>query len=125
VGRLNDLMVKSGGDNNAPAPVEQELGCYPVVEQVVVVGDGRPWLSAIICLAEGIEAQEPKQVIQTILKRYNQDKTPMMHIRKAIPMTEPCSIENGMLTPTHKIKRAQVIALHQAQIDKLYSTKSS
>jgi len=95
------------------------------VEQVVVVGDGRPWLSAIICLAEGIEAQEPKQVIQTILKRYNQDKTPMMHIRKAIPMTEPCSIENGMLTPTHKIKRAQVIALHQAQIDKLYSTKSS
>ena len=125
VGRLKDLIVNSGGDNIAPAPIEQEIGLYPEVEQVVVVGDGRPWLSAIICLAEGIEAQEPKQVIQTILKRYNQDKTPMMHIRKAIPMTEPCSIENGMLTPTHKIKRAQVIALHQAQIDKLYSTKSS
>jgi len=125
VGRLKDLIVNSGGDNIAPAPIEQEIGLYPEVEQVVVVGDGRPWLSAIICLAEGIEAQEPKQVIQTILKRYNQDKTPMMHIRKAIPMTEPCSIENGMLTPTHKIKRAQVIALHQPQIDKLYSTKSS
>ncbi len=125
VGRLKDLIVNSGGDNIAPAPIEQEIGLYPEVEQVVVVGDGRPWLSAIICFAEGIEAQEPKQVIQTILKRYNQDKTPMMHIRKAIPMTEPCSIENGMLTPTHKIKRAQVIALHQAQIDKLYSTKSS
>ena len=125
VGRLKDLIVNSGGENIAPAPIEQEIGLYPEVEQVVVVGDGRPWLSAIICFAEGIEAQEPKQVIQTILKRYNQDKTPMMHIRKAIPMTEPCSIENGMLTPTHKIKRAQVIALHQAQIDKLYSTKSS
>ena len=125
VGRLKDLIVNSGGDNIAPAPIEQEIGLYPEVEQVVVVGDGRPWLSAIICFAEGIEAQEPKQVIQTILKRYNQDKTLMMHIRKAIPMTEPCSIENGMLTPTHKIKRAQVIALHQAQIDKLYSTKSS
>ena len=125
VGRLKDLIVNSGGDNIAPAPIEQEISLYPEVDQIVVAGDGRPWLSAIICLSEAVKEQEREHVIQHILKRYNHGKAPVMHIRKAILMTEPCSIENGMLTPTHKVKRAHVIAQHKSQIDRLYSSKSS
>jgi len=90
---------------------------------VVVVGDARPWLSAIMCFADGIEKTAYEQVLRDVLKRYNQDKSPVLQIRKALVMTEPCTMEHGLLTPTHKIKRPQVIRLYQSQIDALYTTK--
>ena len=124
VGRLKDLIVNSGGDNIAPAPIEQEISLYPEVEQAVVVGDARPWLSAIVCLNEEIESARHDQVLRDVLRRYNQDKSPVLQIRKALVMTEPCSIDNGLLTPTHKIRRPQVISLYGSQIDQLYSSKS-
>ena len=124
VGRLKDLIVNSGGDNIAPAPIEQEISLYPEVEQVVVVGDARPWLSAIICLNEEIESERVDQTIRDVLRRYNQDKSSLLQIRKGLVMTELCSIDNGLLTPTHKIKRPQVIALYASQIEQLYSSKS-
>ena len=125
VGRLKDLIVNSGGDNIAPAPIEQEMSLYPEIEQVVVVGDARPWLSAIICLSEDVEIARRDAVVHDVLKRYNQNKSPLMQIRKAVLMDEPCSIENGLLTPTHKVKRKQVIAQYERQVDTLYSLKSS
>ena len=125
VGRLKDLIVNSGGDNIAPGPIEQELNLFPEIDQAVVVGDARPWLSAIICFAEGVETTAYEQVVRDVLKRYNQDKSPVLQIRKALVMSEPCTMENGLLTPTHKIKRPQVIRLHQPQIDALYTTKSA
>ena len=42
VGRLKDLIVNSGGDNIAPAPIEQEITLYPEVDQVIIVGDRSP-----------------------------------------------------------------------------------
>jgi len=125
VGRLKDLIVNSGGDNIAPAPIEQEMSLYPEIEQVVVMGDARPWLSAIICLSEDVEMARRDAVVHDVLKRYNQNKSPVMQIRKAVLMDEPCSIENGLLTPTHKVKRKQVIAQYERQVDTLYSLKSS
>ncbi|MEK9605790.1 MAG: AMP-binding protein, partial [Gammaproteobacteria bacterium] len=125
VGRLKDLIVNSGGDNIAPAPIEQEMSLYPEIEQVVVVGDARPWLSAIICLSEDVEMARRDAVVHDVLKRYNQNKSPLLQIRKAVLMDEPCSIENGLLTPTHKVKRKQVIAQYERQVDTLYSLKSS
>ena len=125
VGRLKDLIVNSGGDNIAPGPIEQDLSLYPEIEQVVVVGDARPWLSAIICFADEVEATTHEQVLRDVLKRYNHDKSPVLQIRKGVVMSEPCSMENGLLTPTHKIKRPQVIRLYQSQIDALYMTKSA
>lgn len=123
VGRLKDLIVNSGGDNIAPGPIEQELNLFSEIDQVVVVGDARPWLSAIICFADGVEKTAYEQVLRDVLKRYNQDKSPVLQIRKALVMSEPCTMENGLLTPTHKIKRQQVIGLYQSQIDALYTTK--
>ena len=125
VGRLKDLIVNSGGDNIAPGPIEQELSLFPEIDQVVVVGDARPWLSAIIGFSDDVETTAHAQLLREVLKRYNQDKSPVSQIRKALVMSELCTMENGLLTPTHKIKRPQVIRLYQSQIDALYTTKSA
>ena len=125
VGRLKDLIVNSGGDNIAPAPIEQEITLYPEVDQIVVVGDAKPWLSAVICLNPDFETQDPQALVYDILKRYNKDKPSLVQLRKAIVMDEPCSIENGLLTPTQKIKRPKLIALYREAIDALYGPMAS
>jgi len=125
VGRLKDLIVNSGGDNIAPAPIEQEITLYPEVDQIVVVGDAKPWLSAVICLNPDFETQDPQALVYDILKRYNKDKPSLVQLRKAIVMDEPCSIENGLLTPTQKIKRPKLIALYREAIDALYGPRAS
>ena len=63
MGRLKDQIVNSGGDNVAPAPIEQGITLYPEVDQIVVVGDARPWLSALICLNSEFENQDPQALV--------------------------------------------------------------
>ena len=125
VGRLKDLIVNSGGDNIAPAPIEQEITLYPEVDQIVVVGDARPWLSSLICLNSEFETQDPQALVYEILKRYNRHKPSLVQLRKAIVMNEPCAIDNGLLTPTQKIKRPKLIALYREAIDALYGPMAS
>lgn len=120
VGRLKDLIVNSGGDNIAPAPIEQEITLYPEVDQVIIVGDGKPSLSALICLNNDFETTDPDTTVVSILKRYNVNKPPLLQVRKGLLMREPCTIENGLLTPTQKIKRSLVVERYQEAIDDLY-----
>ncbi len=122
VGRIKDLIINSGGENIAPAPLEAALMFHPDVAQAVVVGDGRPWLSALIVLSETArERGESKDsVVRAILKSVNADQPAYLHVRKAVAVDEPCTLENGLLTPTQKIKRHQWIAAHQDALDALY-----
>ena len=120
VGRLKDLIVNSGGDNIAPAPIEQEITLYPEIDQVIIVGDGKPSLGALICLNNDFETTDPDSTVVNVLKRYNVNKPPLLQVRKGLLMTEPCTIENGFLTPTQKIKRSLVVEYYQEAIDDLY-----
>jgi len=122
VGRVKDLIVNSGGENIAPAPIEQELVFHPDVEQAVLVGDGRPWLSALLVLTETAResGRDQASIIRDILRAINADKPAYLQIRKAVVLETPCTIENGLLTPTHKIKRQRVMALYQHEIEKIY-----
>ena len=120
VGRLKDLIVNSGGDNIAPAPIEQEITLYPEVDQVIIVGDGKPSLSALIYLNNDFEITDPDNTVVKVLKRYNVNKPPLLQVRKGLLMSEPCTIENGFLTPTQKIKRSLVVEHYQEAIDDLY-----
>ena len=120
VGRLKDLIVNSGGDNIAPAPIEQEITLYPEVDQVIIVGDGKPSLSALIYLNNDFETTDPDNTVVNVLKRYNVNKPPLLQVRKGLLMSEPCTIENGFLTPTQKIKRSLVVEHYREAIDDLY-----
>lgn len=122
VGRLKDLIINSGGENIAPAPLEAALMFHPDVAQATVVGEGRPWLSALVVLSESAVARglSKEDVVHEVLKVVNEGQPAYLHIRKAVVVDEPCTIENGFLTPTQKIKRHKWIAAHQAKIDALY-----
>lgn len=122
VGRVKDLIVNSGGENIAPAPIEQDLVFHRDVEQAVLVGDGKPWLSALLVLSESARerGEDPASIVREVLRATNAGKPAYLQVRKAIVLESACTIDNGLLTPTHKVRRQRVIALHQAEIDALY-----
>jgi long-chain acyl-CoA synthetase len=88
----------------------------PVFDQVMVVGEGRPFLVLLAVTHEGDE--------QALLRRVN---VQMKHlpryarIRRVISLREPWSVENGLLTPTLKIRRAAILERYQAKIEAVYA----
>lgn len=122
VGRVKDLIVNSGGENIAPAPIEQDLVFHPDVEQAVLVGDGKPWLSALLVLTEAAResGRDQAETVREVLRTTNLGKPAYLQVRKAIVLETPCTMDNGLLTPTHKVKRQRVIERHQQQIEDLY-----
>jgi long-chain acyl-CoA synthetase len=118
VGRKKDLIVTSGGDNVAPAKIEAALCAHPEIEQAVVFGDGRPWLGAVIIPSPDEGADESQ--IEACVRQVNQQLNNYERVRKFVIQTEVCSIENGLLTPTQKVKRDKVLAINHEQISVLY-----
>jgi len=114
-GRKKDLIVTSGGDNIAPSKIEAMLCTREEIEQAVVFGDGRPWLGAIIVPSESGNTRTDQAV-----KEINAQLNSTEKIRKYIVRNDPCTTENGLLTPTQKIKRNRLIELHRSEIDALY-----
>ena len=107
--------MTSGGDNIAPSKIEAMLCTREEIEQAVVFGDGRPWLGAIIVPSESGNTRTDQAV-----KEINAQLNAAEKIRKYIVRNDPCTTENGLLTPTQKIKRNRLIELHRSEIDALY-----
>ncbi|NOR73123.1 MAG: AMP-binding protein [Mariprofundaceae bacterium] len=122
--RKKDLIVNSGGENIAPQRVEAPLIAEMLIEQVVVYGDQRPYLVAMVvpnkdaCMAWAEESGMPKSgwqelVVSDVLRKHIQGliqqrlKPLNSHeqVRRIYIQTEPFTIENDFLTPTMKLKR--------------------
>jgi long-chain acyl-CoA synthetase len=124
-GRKKDLIVTSGGDNIAPSRIEGLLTLEKEVDQAVLIGDGKPWLAAILVPSEDLlnSIDDQKQVnatLNAVLKRVNESLNPAERVRKFILHNEPFTIDNGFVTPTQKIKRGLVIDRFKEQINSLY-----
>jgi long-chain acyl-CoA synthetase len=116
---VKDIMVMSNGEKLPPQDVEFALLHDPVFEQVMLVGEGRPFLTLLAVTKETDE--------QSLLKRANdQLKTfpRWVRIRRIIPMADSWSIENGLLTPTLKLKRPLVRARFKPAVDTVYAAAS-
>jgi long-chain acyl-CoA synthetase len=115
-GRVKDILVLSNGEKLPPQDAEFAILHDPVFEQVMLVGEGRPCL---VLLAVTREADERK-----LVKRANDrlGKFPRwMRVRRVVAMREPWSVDNGLLTPTLKLKRPVLLNKLKAEIDQAYA----
>ncbi|MGC4174155.1 AMP-dependent synthetase/ligase [Demequina sp.] len=143
-GRKKEIIVTAGGKNVAPAVLEDRLRAYALVSQVVVVGDARPFIGALITLDEealpgwlkshGLPVLTLAEAVKdpTILghldkavERANKAVSRAESIRKYELLTDDFTIANGYLTPSLKVKRSLVLRDYANVIEELYTDNRS
>ena len=117
--RKKDIIITPGGDNISPVKIENNLTKLDFIEQALVYGDNKPYLVALFVLSEDKKEME-KEKIDEELKKININLTNVEKIKKYIIVKEKFSIENGMLTPTLKLKRYKIIQQYKKEFEKLY-----
>ena len=117
--RKKDIIVTPGGDNISPVKIENDLIKLSFVEQTLVYGDNKPYLVALLVLTEE-QKNLKKEEIDKEIKKINNYLSNIERIKKYFVINEKFSIENGMLTPTLKLKRYKIIKKYQNQFEKLY-----
>jgi long-chain acyl-CoA synthetase len=120
VGRIKNLIVLGSGHKIAPETIEEEIARHlPGAQQVVIVGNGRGYLSAIVTgNVSGEQAQAALDAVNPQLPHYKQVRA--FHLRP-----EPFSIENGMLTANGKLKRDLISARLKSEIEEMYQVKQA
>ena len=116
--RKKDIIVSAGGDNISPAKIENQLSNSPAIDQCMVYGDGKNYLVALIVPSK--EFKENKEKINEIVNEINKNLTLVEKIKKFNLINENFSIENGLLTPTMKVKRNKVIAKYKNVLENFY-----
>ena len=120
VGRIKNLIILNSGHNIAPEPIEDEiLERLPGGQQVVLAGNGRSYLSALV--AGGVGPDEVKVAIDAVnagLPHYKQ-------VRGFRIILEAFTIENGLLTANGKLKRDAITQRFASQIEEMYAAKQA
>ena len=127
-GRKKDIIVNSGGDNIAPGRVEALLTIEPEIEQAMVDGDQRPWLSAVLVPSDEVRqlANSPEALqamVTGAVDRANSRLSQIERVRRFIIATEPFSTDNGQMTATLKVRRHVVRGVYGDQLASLYPKK--
>ena len=117
--RKKDIIITPGGDNISPVKIENELTKLNFVEQVLVYGDNKAFLVSLIVLSSD-HKNLSNEKIQEEINKVNQNLTKIEKIKRFIISKEQFTIENGMLTPTLKLKRYKIIQKYKNELEKLY-----
>jgi long-chain acyl-CoA synthetase len=140
-GRKKEIIVTAGGKNVAPAVLEDRLRAHPLISQCMVVGDRKPFIACLITLdEEALEhwkrqhgkpesatvadlVTDPDLIadIQAAVDDANQAVSRAESIRKFRVLTEDFTTDNGYITPSLKVRRAEVAKAFAAEIEELYS----
>ena len=129
-GRMNEMIVNSGGQNIAPVPIENLLLEHEEIEQAMVYGHNKPFLIALLVPNENLLNSNSNNVqnlttqFQGIINNINKDLSPTKRIRKFIILEKYFTIDNNMLTPTLKIKRHKIFSNYYNEIQKLYNNSN-
>ncbi|KQS97065.1 AMP-dependent synthetase/ligase [Cellulomonas sp. Leaf395] len=138
-GRKKEIIVTAGGKNVAPAVLEDRIRAHPLVSQVVVVGDQRPYIGALITLdPEGVpgwlaahgkpemtlaEASKDADVLASLdkaVEKANKAVSRAESVRKYRILDTDLTIANGYLTPKLSIRRNEVLKDYAGEVDALY-----
>jgi long-chain acyl-CoA synthetase len=122
--RKKEIIVNSGGDNIAPVRPEASLTFQDIILQAMVSGDRRPYLVALIVvdseISKNLSEEELNNEVSNAVKKANENLSQIEKIKKYIIVDEPLSTDNGMLTPTMKIRRHMVNEVYGEQLNNLY-----
>jgi len=120
IGRIKNLIILGSGHNIAPEPIEDAiLQHLPKAQQVVLAGNGRGYLSAVVTGdVKPSKVQAALDAVNPDLPHYKQIRA--FHIRK-----EPFSIDNGLLTANGKLKRDAIAAQLKPEIEEMYKVKQA
>ena len=117
--RKKDIIITPGGDNISPIKIENELVNSELFEQSIVYGDNKPFLVALLVLSEDKKSSTEDE-IKLEIEKINKKLSKIENIKKYFTINEKFSIENGMLTPTLKLKRYKIIQKYKNNLEKLY-----
>jgi long-chain acyl-CoA synthetase len=136
--RLKEIIVMSNGEKISPVDVENAIIRDPLFEQVILLGEAKPYLSAIAVLNAGewqktvagrglpgdaaaLNSPEAQELVLQRIGLQIRQFPGYAQVRRAVLTLEPWTIENGLLTPTLKLKRAKVMERFNAEIDRMYA----
>jgi long-chain acyl-CoA synthetase len=138
-GRKKELIVSSNGKKIYPARIENLFKMEPVVNQILLIGDKKPYVTALLTLnmtnvkqlkgmengdrnntADVLTAEPVTRAVRDAVSRVNRQLADFERIRRFKVLDRDFSIEHGELTPTMKIRRARVLENHQELVSQLY-----
>lgn len=137
-GRLKEIIVLSNGEKVPPVDIESAIARDSLFEQVMLLGEGKPYLSVMtvlngdqlkkLCAERGLNATpatiSSKQVEEILVSRITTQMKEFpgyAQVRRVSATLDPWTVENGLLTPTLKLKRAKVMEKFNAEIDSMYA----
>jgi long-subunit acyl-CoA synthetase (AMP-forming) len=131
-GRVKEIFKTSKGKYVAPAPIENRINAHPMVETSMVSGVGQSAAYAMVVLAESLRPQLNEAAVRDrvqaelaeLLQQVNQSVAEYERLQMIVVTQQPWSIENGMLTPTMKIRRSQIEASVEAQLPNWYASQA-
>jgi long-chain acyl-CoA synthetase len=125
-GRLKEIIVLSTGEKVSPIDMEMAISSDPLFEQVMVIGEGCPYLTAVAVIDEDYLENE-KQTTEDMEKLLLEKIAQQLHqfpsyeqVRRVYCSTEKWTVENEMLTPTFKLKRNNILDKYKEEIAGLY-----
>jgi long-chain acyl-CoA synthetase len=117
--RKKDIIITPGGDNISPVKIENNLNKSKFVEQSLVYGDNKPYLVCLLVL--NLENKNTsKEVIQEEIENINKNLSKIEKIKKFIIVKDQFTIENGMMTPTLKLKRYKIIKKYKTELENFF-----
>jgi long-chain acyl-CoA synthetase len=139
IGRIKDIIVLNNGEKVPPTDMESAILLDPLFEQVMVVGEGKPYLAALTVLNEehwqafaaslDVDPEQPTALRDPrVMKALSQRVAHHLkhfpgyaQIRRLHPELKPWTVEDGLLTPTLKVRRNQVLDRYRAAVEAMYA----
>jgi long-chain acyl-CoA synthetase len=137
--RKKDILVTAGGKNVAPQNIENDLKTSTYVSQALVIGDARPYVSALVTLDpveigrwaadQGVDAdatelahdERVRELLQGVVDDVNRERSRFEQVKRFAILPRDFTMEDGEITPTLKVKRRAVQEHFAAEIDALYA----
>jgi long-chain acyl-CoA synthetase len=137
-GRRKEILVTAGGKNVAPTPLEERIRAHPLVSQCMVVGDGRPFVAALVTMdaeavapwavgrgkppsvADLVDDADLRAEVQSAVDEANKAVSQAEAVRRFVVLPVDWTEEAGQLTPSLKVRRSVVLAQHRRTVEDLY-----